>query len=54
MAEDEALDEALWFMVNKAFPAGSYTETCKTLVAVAVGSKDWGSKNAKKLSESVI
>jgi hypothetical protein len=52
--EDEALDEALWFAVNSAFPTGAYSETCKTLVAVAVGSEDWGNEIAKKLSESVI
>ena len=51
--EDEALDEALWFAVNSAFPAGAYEETCKTLVAIAVGSQDWGSQIARKLSESV-
>ena len=52
--DDETLEEALWFAVNSAFPAGAYTETCKTLVAVAVGSEDWGSEIAKKLSGSVI
>ena len=51
--DDETLEEALWFAVNSAFPAGAYTETCKTLVAVAVGSEGWGSEIAKKLSESV-
>ena len=51
--EDEALDEALWFAVNSAFPAGAYEETCKTLAAIAVGSQDWGSQIARKLSESV-
>ena len=51
--EDQALDEALWFAVNNAFPAGAYEETCKTLVAIAIGSQDWGSQIAKNLSESV-
>ena len=52
--EYEVLDEALWFAVNSAFPAGAYEQTCKTLVAVAVGSQDWGSQIAKNLSESVL
>ncbi|MDN5942604.1 MAG: hypothetical protein L0H94_12030 [Nitrospira sp.] len=51
--EDEALDEALWFAVNSAFSAGAYEGTCETLVAIAVGSKEWGSQMTKILSESV-
>lgn len=51
--EDEALDEALWFAVNSAYPAGAYEGTCETLVAIAVESKDWGSQITKMLPESV-
>jgi hypothetical protein len=51
--DDETLEEALWFAVNSAIPAGAYEETCKTLVVIAVGSQDWGSLIAKTLSESV-
>ena len=51
--EDETIEEALWFAVNSAFPAGAYEQTCKTFVTIAVGSQDWGSQIAKKLSKSV-
>jgi hypothetical protein len=51
--EDEALDEALWFAVNSAYPAGAYEGTCETLLAIAVGNQDWGRQIAKMLSESV-
>jgi len=37
-------DEAPWFALNSAFLVGAYEETCKTLVAIAVGSQDWGTR----------
>jgi len=42
--DDERLEEALWFAVNSAFPAGAYEQTCKTLVTVTIGNQDWGDK----------
>jgi hypothetical protein len=51
--DDETLEEALWFAVNSAYPAGVYEGTCETLLAITVGNKDWGSQIAKILSESV-
>ena len=51
--DDETLEEALWFAVNSAFAVSAYEQTCKTLVAVAVGNRDWGSQIVKKLSEFV-
>ncbi|MEP6889345.1 MAG: hypothetical protein ABI955_01455 [Nitrospirota bacterium] len=38
--DDEALNEALWFAVNSAYPAGAYEGTCETLVAITVENKD--------------
>jgi hypothetical protein len=51
--DDETLEEALWFAVNNAFAVGNYEQTCMTLVTVTVANQDWGSRIAKKLSESI-
>ncbi|MBK8276034.1 MAG: hypothetical protein IPK92_09340 [Nitrospira sp.] len=42
--DDESLEEALWFALNNAMPASAYSESCSVVIAVSIGSEQWGRK----------
>jgi hypothetical protein len=42
--DDESLEEALWFALNNAIPASAYSESCSVVIAVSIGSEQWGRK----------
>lgn len=46
----EALDDALFFFLFAAEPASAYVESCRTRLAVAVGSDDWSARIEQALA----
>lgn len=48
--DDESLEEALWFALNNAIPASAYPESCSVVIAVSMGSEQWGTRISAYLS----
>lgn len=48
--DDETLEEALWFALNDAIPASAYSASCSVVIAVSIGSEQWGTRISAYLS----
>jgi hypothetical protein len=57
---DESLDEALWYMLNSAYPYEALAKTCKVDLAVSVANDQWTAhiqrrlSNMRQLNEDVL
>jgi hypothetical protein len=49
--EHKSLDDALAFFVAHARPADAYRTTCRSWLAVSIGSPDWATRIASALTE---
>ena len=47
---DESLDEALWFMLNSAYPDDALADTCGIDLAVSVANAEWDTLIQRRLS----
>jgi hypothetical protein len=48
--KDESLDEALWHMLNSAYPDEVLAETCGVDLAVSVANDQWAAHIQRRLS----
>ena len=48
--KDESLDEALWCMLNSAYPDEVLAETCRVDLAVSVANDQWAAHIQRRLS----
>jgi hypothetical protein len=51
--ENESLDEALWFMLNTAYPDEAVVRTCNACLAVSVANDDWAAQINRRLTNLV-
>jgi len=49
--DEESLDEALWYLLHVAFPAGDYEEHCKAEVVAVVDNKEWAAQIRARLAD---
>ena len=47
---DESLDEALWYMLNSAYPEEVFAQTCRVDLAVSVANDQWAAHIQRRLS----
>ena len=47
---DESLDEALWYMLNSAYPDEALAHTCRVDLAVSVANDEWAAHIQRRLS----
>jgi hypothetical protein len=39
--DSESLEQALWFVLNSAFPANEYLNSCNSVLAICIGDQSW-------------
>ena len=48
---DESLDEVIWSFANSTWPADEYWDSCRSGLAVSVGSVEWQHQIHKRLAD---
>ncbi len=49
--EEDSLDEALWFLVSRAFPDDGYQNTSRSALAISIGYPAWDEQIRRRLAD---
>jgi hypothetical protein len=50
--DDEDLDDALWYALVADMPPEAYVDSCRAILAIAVGRRDWADRIERAFADS--